>query len=71
MRAGHIAHEQSIATLRRRHRIYAQLAGPLTQIPEGLADSISIIRESCSEAVLESADSLTRVFGLVVGLAAE
>ena len=31
MRAGHIAHEQSIATLRRRHRICAQLTGPLTQ----------------------------------------
>ena len=36
MRTGQIAHEQSIATLRRRHRIYAQLAGPLTQIPESL-----------------------------------
>jgi len=68
MRAGHIAHEQSIATLRRRHRIYAQLAGPLTQIPEGLADSISIIRESGSEAVLESADSLTRVLDWLSGL---
>jgi ABC-2 type transport system ATP-binding protein len=34
MRAGHIAHEQSIATLRRRHRIYAQLTGPLTRIPD-------------------------------------
>jgi len=68
MRAGHIAHEQSIATLRRRHRIYAQLAGPLPQIPERLADSISIIRESGSEAVLESADSLTRVLDWLSGL---
>ena len=68
MRAGHIAHEQSIATLRRRHRIYAQLAGPLTQIPESLADSISIIRESGSEAVLESTDSLTRVLDWLSGL---
>ena len=68
MRTGHIAHEQSIATLRRRHRIYAQLAGPLTQIPESLADSISIIRESGSEAVLESADSLTRVLDWLSGL---
>ena len=68
MRAGHIAHEQSIVTLRRRHRIYAQLAGPLTQIPESLADSISIIRESGSEAVLESADSLTRVLDWLSGL---
>jgi ABC-2 type transport system ATP-binding protein len=68
MRAGHIAHEQSIATLRRRHRIYAQLAGPLTKIPESLADSISIIRESGSEAVLESADSLTRVLDWLSGL---
>jgi len=68
MRAGHIAHEQSIATLRKRHRIYAQLAGPLTQIPESLGDSISIIRESGSEAVLESADSLTRVLDWLSGL---
>jgi ABC-2 type transport system ATP-binding protein len=68
MRAGHIAHEQSIANLRRRHRIYAQLTGPLTQIPESLTDSISVIRESASETVLESADSLTRVLDWLSGL---
>ena len=68
MRAGHIAHEQSIATLRRRHRIYAQLTGPLTRIPDSLTDSISIVQESASEAVLESTDSLTRVLDWLSGL---
>lgn len=68
MRAGHIAHEQLITTLRRRHRIYAQLTGPLTQIPESLTDSISIVKESTSEAILESTDSLTRVLDWLSGL---
>ena len=68
MRAGHIAHEQSIATLRRRHRIYAQLTGPLTRIPDSLTDSISIVQESASEAVLESTDHLTRVLDWLSGL---
>ena len=68
MRAGHIAHEQSIATLRRRHRICAQLTGPLTQIPESLTGSISVVQESASDVVLESTDSLTRVLDWLSGL---
>ena len=68
MRDGHIAHEQSIATLRRRHRICAQLTGPLTQIPESLTGSISVVQESASDVVLESTDSLTRVLDWLSGL---
>ena len=68
MRAGHIAHEQSIATLRRRHRICAHLTGPLTQIPESLTGSISVVQESASDVVLESTDSLTRVLDWLSGL---
>ncbi len=68
MRAGHIAHEQSIATLRKRHRIFAQLTGPLTQIPESLTGSISVVKESASDVVLESTDSLTRVLDWLSGL---
>ena len=61
MRHGQIAHEQSIATLRKRYRIYAQLNGPRCQIPESLSDTISIVKESSSDIVLESTDSLTHV----------
>jgi ABC-2 type transport system ATP-binding protein len=61
MRHGQIAHEQSIATLRKRHRIYARLNGPQCRIPANLSDTISIVKESSSEIVLESTDSLTRV----------
>jgi len=68
MRTGHIAHEQSIATLRRSHRIYAQLTGPLPSIPESLASSISIVKKSAGDVVLESTDSLTRVLDWLSGL---
>ena len=68
MRAGQIAHEQSIATLRRRHRIFAQLTGPLTQIPESLTGSISVVKESAGDVVLESTDSLARVLDWLSGL---
>jgi ABC-2 type transport system ATP-binding protein len=61
MRHGQIAHEQSLATLRKRYRIYAQLNGPRCQIPESLSDTISVVKESSSEIVLESTDSLTHV----------
>ena len=61
MRHGQIAHEQSLATLRKRYRIYAQLNGPRCQIPESLSDTISIVKESSSDIVLESTDSLTHV----------
>ena len=68
MRTGHIAHEQSIATLRRSHRIYAQLTGPLPSIPENLAGSISIVKKSAGDVVMESTDSLTRVLDWLSGL---
>ena len=68
MRTGHIAHEQSIATLRRSHRIYAQLTGPLPSIPESLASSISIVKKSAGDVVMESTDSLTRVLDWLSGL---
>ena len=61
MRHGQIAHEQSLATLRKRYRIYAQLNGPRCQIPESLSDTISVVKESSNEIVLESTDSLTHV----------
>ncbi len=61
MRHGQIAHEQSIATLRKCHRIYAQLNGPRCQIPANLSDTICVVKESTSEIVLESTDSLTLV----------
>jgi ABC-2 type transport system ATP-binding protein len=61
MRHGQIAHEQSLATLRKRYRIYAQLNGPRCQIPKSLSDTISVVKESSSEIVLESTDSLTHV----------
>ena len=68
MRTGHIAHEQSIATLRRSHRIYAQLTGRLPSIPESLASSISIVKISAGDVVMESTDSLTRVLDWLSGL---
>ena len=47
---------------------FAQLTGPLTQIPESLTGSISVVRESASDIVLESTDSLTRVLDWLSGL---
>jgi ABC-2 type transport system ATP-binding protein len=42
LRRGKLVHEQLLSTLRRQHRIRAQLRGPMPQVPTELSDGVSI-----------------------------
>jgi len=42
LRRGKLVHEQSLRTLRRQHRIRAQLRGPIPHVPTELSDGMSI-----------------------------
>jgi ABC-2 type transport system ATP-binding protein len=42
LRRGKLVHEQSLHTLRRQHRIRAELRGPIPNVPKELSDGVSI-----------------------------
>ncbi len=68
LRAGRLVHEQSIAHLRRRHRITARLAGPLGELPADLADRVVLTAATGDLVTLDVADSLTDLLGWLAGL---
>lgn len=68
LRAGRLVHEQSIAHLRRRHRITARLAGPLGELPAELAAGVRISHQADGRVELEVAESLTDLLGWLAGL---
>ncbi len=68
LRAGRLVHEQSIAHLRRRHRITARLSGALGDLPAALAGSVRISQLADGRVELEVADSLTDLLGWLAGL---
>ena len=68
LRGGLLVHEQSIAHLRRRHRITARLRGPLSELPKGLADSVRISQTADGCVEFEVAESLTDLLGWLASL---
>ncbi len=73
MRAGSPVFEQSIAALRRGHRITARLAEPFTGIPSGLADHVTLVDDrdrphGHEQIVLEAAESLAPLLGWLATL---
>ena len=68
LRAGQLVHEQSIATLRQRHRISARLAEPLAAIPAGLSEHVRLIHQAEGRVVLEATESLTELLGWLADL---
>jgi len=73
MRAGSPVHEQSVAALRRGHRITARLAGPFAGIPSHLASRVTLLRGPAADAegqrvVLEAAESLAPLLGWLATL---
>ncbi len=73
MRAGSPVFEQSIAEIRRGHRITARLAEPFAGIPTLLADHVSLVpsaaeNDSRNRVVLEAAESLAPLLGWLATL---
>ena len=63
VRAGRLVHEQSIADVRRSHRITARLTDRLGQLPASVAPHATVAREDDGTVVIESADSITPLLG--------
>jgi ABC-2 type transport system ATP-binding protein len=59
LRAGRLVHLQVMAELRRRHRIRAQLKGPLPPVPEGLAKDLSLHTDSDGRITIETPGELS------------
>ena len=68
VKGGRLVHEQSIADLRRSHRIRARLTGPLGGVPAALAGHARVIDEGNGDVVIESADSLAPLLGWLATL---
>ena len=63
LRAGRVVHEQSIAHLRRHHRITARLEGALGEVPAELREHVTMSRDRDGNVILETADSLRPLLG--------
>ena len=63
LRAGRVVHEQSIAHLRRHHRITARLEGALGAVPAELREHVTVSHDRDGNVVLETADSLRPLLG--------
>jgi ABC-2 type transport system ATP-binding protein len=63
LRAGRVVHEQSIAQLRRHHRITARLEGALGEVPTELREHVTVSRDRDGNVILETADSLRPLLG--------
>ena len=68
LRAGRVVHEQSIAHLRRHHRITARLEGALGAVPADLREHVSVSRDHDGNVILETADSLRPLLGWLATL---
>ena len=68
LRAGRVVHEQSIAHLRRHHRITARLEGALGEVPAELREHVTVSHDRDGNVVLETADSLRPLLGWLATL---
>ena len=73
LRAGRLVHEQSIADIRRGHRIRARLEGEFPGIPAGFSDHVRVVEERRDAAgtdrlVLEAAEALAPLLGWLATL---
>ena len=63
LRAGRVVHEQSVAQLRRHHRITARLEGARGEVPAELREHVTVTHDRDGRIVLETADSLRPLLG--------
>ena len=68
VRAGRLVHEQSIADVRRSHRITARLTGTLGDVPAAIAPHATMSQAGDGTVVIESSDSITPLLGWLATL---
>ena len=68
LRAGRLVHTQVMSDLRRSHRIFAKLHGPLPEVPEHLADQMRIVSRGEGQVMIETPNELSTLMRWLAGL---
>jgi ABC-2 type transport system ATP-binding protein len=68
LRQGRLVHTQILADLRRKHRIRAQLTGPLPGVPASFNGHVTVIADHKGDLVIETPDELSGLLGWLATL---
>ena len=68
LRAGQLVHTQVIAELKRRHRIRAQLKGPLPAVPDHFNGHVSLMTDAAGDLLIETPGELSGLLGWLATL---
>jgi len=68
LRAGELVHTQTIAELKRKHRIRAQLRGPLPAVPEHFNGHVSVVTDAAGDLLIETPGELSGLLGWLATL---
>ena len=68
LRKGRLVHTESLADIRREHRIRAVLTGPLPAMPTNMAKDIDVRQVNDREIVIQTAGEISSLFGWLATL---
>ncbi len=68
LRGGKLVHTQTLSELKRKHRIRAQLTGPLPPLPEGLGGQVSLTHGAAGDLLIETPGELSGMLGWLATL---
>jgi ABC-2 type transport system ATP-binding protein len=68
LRQGRLVHTQIMAELKRKHRIRAQLKGPLPPIPENFNGHVTLVTSQAGELTIETPGELSGLLGWLATL---
>ncbi len=68
LRQGELVHTQVLAELRRKHRIRAQLTGPLPPVPASFNGHVSVAHQANGDLEIETPDELSGLLGWLATL---
>lgn len=68
LRAGRLVHTQTISELKRKHRIRAQLTGPLPPLPESFNGQVTLTKGAAGDLLIETPGELSGMLGWLATL---
>jgi ABC-2 type transport system ATP-binding protein len=68
LRQGRLVHTQTLSELRRKHRIRAQLTGPLPGVPASFNGHVTVATDSAGDLVIETPGELSGLLGWLATL---
>jgi ABC-2 type transport system ATP-binding protein len=68
LRGGKLVHTQTLSELKRKHRIRAQLTGPLPPMPESFGGQVSLTQGAAGDLLIETPGELSGMLGWLATL---